>query len=252
MNPLLSIVTVCFNSEKSIGSTIRSVLNQLPNNFEYIIIDGLSSDNTLEIIKSFDKKFEKKGISYRYIYEKDKGIYDAFNKAIRLAKGSWISFLGADDCYLENAIEVYSKTILSLQEPIDFIHSNVLVDNNKRIDFKWTWKKFKVRMHIAHVGSFHNVEYFKKYGSFDTDYKIAGDYELLLRAGPRLQTFWINTDTVIMGSDGISNTKVIEVYKETTKAKITNASRARWLIYMDYYLWIFKYVTKRVLNGFIR
>lgn len=252
MNPLLSIVTVCFNSEKTIGNTIRSVLNQSAKDFEYILIDGLSSDNTIEIIKSFDKEFQNRGIGYSYISERDTGIYDAFNKAIRMANGRWISFLGSDDCYLDNAIEIYSKAILNLEQPIDFIHSNVVINDKRRINVNWSWKKFKVRMHIAHVGSFHNMRYFAQYGLFDTDYKIVGDYELLLRAGNGLKTFWINTDTVTMGSEGISNKRIIEVYKETTRAKIKNNSRERWLIFMDYYLWVFKYFTKRVLNVFIR
>lgn len=252
MKPLVSIVTVCYNAEKTIGNTIESVLNQSETNFEFILIDGLSTDKTVEIIEGFEEQFRTKGIEYRYISEKDNGIYDAFNKGIRLAKGNWISFLGSDDCYLADAIEIYTKSILGLTSPVDFVHSNVVVDGKKRIDFKWTWKEFRVRMHIAHVGSFHNIAYFKKYGVFDSSYKIAGDYELMLRAGNKLRTLWINKYTVNMGSDGISNKRIIAVYKETTRAKIKNGSRAIGLIYMDYYLWIFKYFTKKVLHVFIR
>ena len=252
MNPILSIVTVCYNSEKTIGNTIRSVLNQSASNFEYILIDGLSTDRTLSIIKSFDKEFQNREIGYTYISEKDTGIYDAFNKAIGLANGNWVSFLGSDDCYLDNAIEIYSNAIFNLNQPMDFVHSNVVVNDKRRINENWSWDKFKVRMHIAHVGSFHNMNYFAKHGLFDTDYKIAGDYELLLRAGDQLKALWLDVNTVIMGADGLSNNRIIEVYKETTQAKIKNNSRAKWLICMDYYLWIFKYFIKRVLNVFIR
>ena len=85
--PFFSIVTASYNSEKTISDTITSVLNLDFKDFEYIIIDGNSSDNTLEIIQSFMPKFEAKGISYKFISEKDKGIYDAWNKGIQLSSG---------------------------------------------------------------------------------------------------------------------------------------------------------------------
>ena len=104
--PLVSIITVCFNSEKTIQKTIQSLLNQSVTGFEYILVDGKSKDSTIEIIKSFENKFKEKGISYKWISEKDTGIYNAFNKGINLSKGKWISFLGSDDIYLKTAIEM--------------------------------------------------------------------------------------------------------------------------------------------------
>lgn len=110
-SPAVSIITVCFNSEKSIKETISSVLNQTKSNFEYIIIDGKSTDKTIEIIQSFENQFKLKGISYQWISEKDTGIYNAFNKGIKLAQGNWISFLGSDDLYMKNALNVYLRHI---------------------------------------------------------------------------------------------------------------------------------------------
>ena len=90
--PFFSIITVSYNSEKTIKETIVSVLNQTETNFEYILIDGKSTDKTVEIIKSFENKFKEKEIAYQWISEKDTGIYNAFNKGIKLSKGTWISF----------------------------------------------------------------------------------------------------------------------------------------------------------------
>ena len=102
--PFFSIVTASYNSEKTISDTINSVLNLDFQDFEYIIIDGNSSDDTLEIIQSAVHKFEAKGVSYKFISEKDKGIYDAWNKGIKISEGKWISFLGSDDSYLSNKL----------------------------------------------------------------------------------------------------------------------------------------------------
>lgn len=103
---LVSIITVCRNSESTIKDTIESVLNQTYSNLEYIIVDGKSTDKTLDIVKEYEEIFQEKGIVYRYISEKDAGIYDAMNKGIAMAKGELIGIINSDDWYEPNAIEV--------------------------------------------------------------------------------------------------------------------------------------------------
>ncbi|MCR5106625.1 MAG: glycosyltransferase, partial [Lachnospiraceae bacterium] len=105
----VSIITVCFNSEKTIDRTIRSVLSQTVAPFEYILIDGASKDNTVNIIESYKKSFEDKGIIYKYISEKDEGIYDAMNKGIELSKGDVVGIINSDDWYEDNAVETVSR-----------------------------------------------------------------------------------------------------------------------------------------------
>ena len=250
--PFFSIITASFNSEKTIKETIESVLHQTVTNFEYILIDGKSSDKTVEIIQSFEKQFKEKKISYQWISESDTGIYNAFNKGIKLAKGNWISFLGSDDIYLENALEFYKNKIEKLSTEIDFIHSKVQVENGKMFANSFKWNKFKRKMTIAHVGGFHNKEYFIKYGLFNEAYKIAADYELLLRAKDHLKTSWINELTVIMGNDGISNDQIKKVYLETTKAKIETGNSTIFIAKMDYYVWMIKYQIKKLLYAFTK
>ena len=246
---LFSIITVSFNSEKTIARTIKSILDQSINNLEYIIIDGNSTDKTVETIKSFESLFTEKSIKYTWISEKDDGIYDAFNKGIKLAKGKWISFLGSDDYYYTQAIEDYNSEITKLNSEIDFIHSNVKVEERKIISGKWHWKKFKRKMDIAHVGAFHNANYFKKYGLFNTNYRIAGDYELLLRAKDTLRTYWIDKITAFMSDGGISNSQVIATYIETTQAKIQTRSTSKFIAKFDYYIWRIKYKVKKITNA---
>lgn len=249
---LFSIVTVTFNSEKTLRRTINSLLSQGISNFEYIIIDGDSSDSTVDIIKSYECDFEEKNISFTWVSEKDTGIYDAFNKGIKLAKGNWISFLGSDDYYLDNALEYYKNEIDKQKEGLDFIHSIVNVENKKVIKDKWSWRKFKKYMNVAHVGAFHSKKYFEQYGLYNTNYKIAGDYELLLRAKKNLKTHWFDKVTAIMADGGVSNSQVKSVYLETTKAKIESGKINYVISKLHYFEWMFKYKVKTMLNAFIR
>lgn len=105
--PLVSIITVVYNGEKYLEQTIKSVLNQTYKNIEYIIIDGGSKDGTLDIIKKFEKQ-----LAY-WISEPDKGLYDAMNKGIKLAKGDLVGLINSDDWYEQNAIELIVNSFLS-------------------------------------------------------------------------------------------------------------------------------------------
>lgn len=106
----ISVVTVAYNSEKGIGKTIESVLNQTYEDIEYLIIDGKSRDNTVEIAESYRAALEERGITYRVISEPDGGIYDAMNKGIRLTKGDVIGLLNSEDTYEPEALKTVAET----------------------------------------------------------------------------------------------------------------------------------------------
>lgn len=253
--PLLSIITACFNSESTIKETIESVLNQSDTKYEYIIIDGKSKDNTLDIIRSYQDKFKEKGVSYRFISEKDKGIYDAWNKGLKMANGDWISFLGSDDSYYMSALQTYRNIIsLNQSKEYDLVYSKIQLakgeENLRVIDGNWNWKSFKRFMNIPHVGAFHNKKYFQKYGLFNDTYKIAGDYEMLLRARHNLATLKNNALTVRMSHGGVSNTNISTAFKETLRAKRETGKIHFLLCYWDYFLAIIKYIIKKYLCDF--
>lgn len=247
---LVTIITVCQNSEATIRDTIESVLNQTYNNIEYIIVDGKSNDSTLEIIKSYQNKFKERNFNYLWISETDTGIYEALNKGVKLASGNWISFIGSDDKYTENAVELYMKN--RPKNDVDLMYSNIKIKGKKNNTGVWSWDKFRRSMNIAHVGAFHHKNYFEKYGVFDTSYKIAGDYELLLRAKDKLRTHKLNEFTVIMSGDGISNRNIEKVYSETTRAKKETAQVSPIICHLDYYKWILKYKVKKIVNALVR
>lgn len=122
---IVSIVTATHNSEKTLARTIESVLNQTYSNIEYIIMDGLSVDNTLVIAHSFENAFKTKGIDYRIISEKDKGMYDAINKAIALSRGTIIGNVNSDDYFEHDAVETVVGEYY--EEPFDMIYGDLRI-----------------------------------------------------------------------------------------------------------------------------
>lgn len=173
----ITIITVCFNSGKTIEDTIKSVLKQTYENYEYLIIDGGSSDNTLDIIKSYEKKFIGK---LKYISEKDKGIYDAFNKGIKMASGDIIGFINSDDVL--NGKDVFNKVVNNIS---DGVYSDVLMmDNNfntpVRNFISGKYKKNGI-FHPTHPSLYLKKEVYDEVGEYNLDYKIAADLDLMLR-----------------------------------------------------------------------
>ena len=111
-NPVLSIITVCFNSKDALLATMDNVLLQTWNRFEYLVIDGGSSDGTWSLLEQSSSRFDQAHIPYRYVSEPDQGIYDAMNKGTRLSEGTWLLFLNAGDLLAEPHIleQIFSES----------------------------------------------------------------------------------------------------------------------------------------------
>lgn len=171
--PLVSVITIVYNGERYIEDSIRSVINQSYKNIEYIIIDGGSSDNTVSLIKKYEKQ-----IAF-WISEKDKGISDAFNKGIARATGKIIGLLNSDDWYEKDTI---AKAIASIED-YDAVYGDLQLWKANEKDFmvKGDHRLLTREMTINHPTVFVRREYYTRFGSFDTQYKAAMDYELVLR-----------------------------------------------------------------------
>lgn len=177
--PFLSVITVVFNEVETIERTIKSVISQGSIDIEYIVIDGGSDDGTVEIIKRYDSY-----ISW-WISERDKGIYDAMNKGIRVATGEWISFLNGNDWYKANAIErirLYagSSKALLLYGYVDSIKDNRF-DGYIGISKPANPEELYLNNLYCHQGLFIKRELFEKFGLYDTQYKVFADHDWLLR-----------------------------------------------------------------------
>lgn len=243
--PLISIVTAIFNGEKYLEETIQSVINQTYDNVEYIIIDGGSTDGTLNIIKKYEDK-----IDY-WISEPDDGIYDAWNKGIMLARGSWVGFLGADDIYMDDALFNYVEKI-NEDANIEYISAQVvLCDAFKQkirvVGSQWSWNDFFKYMNVAHVGSLHKISLYEKYGLYDLSFEMCGDYEFLLRAKDTLKSGYINKISAYMRCGGVSNNN-IKIFEEVYKAKIKHSTRAfNFLAKWDMYIATLKWKVRKII-----
>lgn len=171
-NPLFSIITVSFNSAKTIEKTILSVLNQTYKNIEYIIIDGGSIDGTLDIINKYKDK-----ISY-IVSEKDGGIYDAMNKGTAVARGDYLNFMNSDDYFFSDSI--IEECLPFLNDKYDIVYGDVEVRYN---NFKFIKKKLPPKYLWAapanHQSAFIKRETMSKYG-YNISNKIVADYEFFL------------------------------------------------------------------------
>lgn len=181
--PLISIIVAVFNNHATLQQCIDSVAQQIYPNKELIIIDGDSKDGTVDVLLANQDK-----LAY-WITESDRGIYNAWNKGLAQAKGEWVCFLGADDYFWDDTVlerMVLQLAILPVSIRVAY-GQIVLVDANgeviREIGEPWELAKqcFKQFMCIPHVGTMHRRELFERHGKFDETFRIAGDYELLLR-----------------------------------------------------------------------
>lgn len=181
--PLVSIYTVVFNDETGIRKTIESLLYQTYNNIEYIIVDGGSTDSTIDIIKEYEKKISI------FITEKDDGIYDAMNKAIKVSNGVLIGLLNSGDYFhsdaVENIIQMYNEN----NNRDDIIYSGAMNKVNDKGEILYTVRFNKnslenkfYTMPINHTSTFVPMKVFNKIGVYNLDLKITADYEFILRA----------------------------------------------------------------------
>jgi glycosyltransferase involved in cell wall biosynthesis len=177
-HPLVSIVTVCLNSERTIQRTINSVLNQSYQNFEYIIVDGKSKDRTIDIVKEYIGKYPEK---IQLISEKDRGIYDAMNKGIQRTKGELIGIINSDDWYEQGSFSLVVDNYV--QSAIDEIVLYGLLrfyKKNKLFTIKSHSHLFLNEDMIMHPTCFLSKKVYEKHGLFDLRFKYASDYDLML------------------------------------------------------------------------
>lgn len=200
----ISLIIATYNAENTISRCLDSIRKQKLDSVELIIIDGGSKDQTLNIIQ------QNKDIIDHYISEPDKGIYDAWNKGIKLSNGNWIMFLGADDWLVDDFFDFYLNLISSQNcFCFDIITAKAdIVDENGGLMFvygeKYKWNIFGYRMNISHGTTLHNKSLFSEIGEFDIKYKICGDYDFLLRK--KLNALFCDRVMIKMQYGGMSNT----------------------------------------------
>ena len=219
----ISLITVTYNSEKTLKRTFESILKQTYNNIEYIVIDGASIDNTVTLIKEYEPKFKNK---IKWISELDKGLYDAMNKGIQMTTGDVIGILNSDDFFTSNHILQQVAETFKLNNNVDAVYGDIHFvhpDNLGKCVRYYSSKVFKrslMRLGFmpAHPSFYMRKEYFEKYGLYKTDYKIAADFEFLLRViyKHKIHTKYIPIDMVTMRTGGAS-TSGLQSHKRIMK-----------------------------------
>lgn len=256
-----SIITISFNSEKTIERTIKSVLTQNENDYEYIIVDGASKDSTIDIIKHNESLFEGR---LRWISEPDSGIYNAMNKGIAMAKGDVIGIVNSDDWLQPDTLQKVSKYIedynLELKTPF-IITGNMVFhyEDGTSVVMHGSYKKYEkfakvYRMGLNHPATFVSKKVYETIGVFDENLRLFADADLITRYyQAELPIYFVDEILSNMKDGGASNSHskytlqdnkyILHKYckSETEYYWLLSKRRALDLIKRISYRWVVKY-----------
>lgn len=246
----ISLITVSYNSVATIKDTIVSVRSQDFKDIEYIIVDGNSNDGTVEIIQSSGASVSK------WLSESDEGIYDAMNKGIKMATGEVVGIINSDDFYFsDQIISAVSKSFAD--DHVDAVFGDLIVVNPKNpgkvvrtySSKNWYPEKFARGFMPAHPTFFVRRKYYEQFGLFKTDYKIAADYEMLIRLlyVNKLKYRYLPMTMVVMRKGGVSSNGLksnLVLNQEILRACKENGIPTNYfLIYSKYFFKLFELLT---------
>lgn len=242
-NIKISIVTPTYNSERTIEETIQSVLSQDYDNLEYIIIDGASTDGTLNIVRKYEQNIAT------IVSEKDKGISDAFNKGIAHATGEVLCFINSDDIMLPGALQAAAD---AFDGQHDIYCGNVLLENPKtgfqcREKPSTSFPIVPIFCHVAHQGMFATLDAYHRFGGYDTEIRYPMDLDFLVRAtrmGARFKH--IDHDIACFREGGATATSIFKKKKDYLRLVRQNGGNA----FQAYFFYLFLVVTQFVKKCF--
>ena len=276
----ITIITACYNAEKTIATAMESVLTQNPGDteIEYVVVDGGSTDGTVGLIKEWEKKFVERSVResadstvFRWLSEKDRGMYDAINKGIKMASGDVVGILNADDVLngedvIERVCERFEKCERCESgvsgEKVDCLYGNVrfvkeLGGKTLRVCFARFWQPWMLQWGYMppHPAIFIRRECFEKWGGYEPDrreYRIAADYELLIRffRVNKMRSRYMPICTTAMRTGGVS-TRDVEARKklneEIIKANRVNGYFCCWpMLLPKYFVKIWEFILPRL------
>lgn len=229
----ISIITVVYNNEKTITQAMQSVLSQTYNDIEYVIIDGSSKDNTVNLINNY-----KENLGY-FISEKDSGLYDAMNKGIRACTGDVIGILNSDDLYQDSTVIASVMEQFIADPELDILYADLVYvkrDDTNKVVRRWRTKSyydsfFENANVPPHPALFVKNKVYEKVGMFDLQYKLAADYELMLRMFKKHQfkSKYFKKLVIKMRLGGATNqsfANIVSQNKEVLKAWKNNGLQA--------------------------
>jgi len=243
----ISIITSTWNSEATLRDTLESVLRQTYHDFEHIVVDGGSKDGTMVLVREYEPRYEGR---LKYVSEPDKGIYDAMNKGIRMATGDVVGLLNSDDFYTSD--DVLATVAATLKnDSLDAVYGDIHFVNDGDLKkcvryyssrpFRRWWMRFGFMP--AHPSFYCRRSIYERYGAFDLTYKVAADFENLLRLifVNRIKTAYIPKDFVTMRTGGASSSGIRshkQIMRDHLRALKENG------IYSNIFLLSLRYVYK--------
>ena len=251
----ISLITVTYNSSKTLSDTLQSVLNQTYSEIEYIIVDGASKDSTVSIIQEYEPKFNGR---MKWISEPDKGLYDAMNKGIRMATGDIVGIINSDDFYhrsdiLQVVADAFrDKSVQAVYGDVRFVNDDNLEKTVRYYSSKsFSPKRFRFGFMPAHPTFFTYKKYFDEFGYYKMGYKIAADYELLTRFlyVHKLKCKYLPIDFMKMRTGGASTASIKSNWilnKEIVRAcKENGIWTCMPLLFLKYFIKVFELVFTR-------
>lgn len=210
---LFSIITVCFNSETTIERTIKSVLEQSCHDYEYILVDGASSDRTMEIIRKYEPLFQGR---MKVISEPDQGIYDAMNKGIRAASGELIGIVNSDDYYEKDALDKIAGAYRGYDYTIIYGLVRSVTDGKEVMVYLKNHEFIEKDM-ITHPSCFITKKLYERFGMYSLEYPYSSDYEFMLRVNKEKEVKFIKIYEIItnFSTGGVSDS--VKAYRDTLR-----------------------------------
>ena len=220
--PRISILVATWNCAPQLGAFLESLAAQCWTDWELLLLDNASTDGTAELVAAFQERLPDGPQRVVWSSEPDAGIYDAWNRGLQLAKGTYFSFIGADDTFL-TAESLGSIAALTATDADLITARNAYGAPDGRFlrhwGFGWQWQRMRQSMNIAHPGMLVRRDWFTRVGPFDSSFRICGDYEWFLRLPSELRTIHTSDAILQVVQAGVSHTRIGLVYAETFRAQ---------------------------------
>lgn len=243
---LVTVITIAYNAKAHIEETLRSVLSQRYAPIEYVVIDGGSTDGTVEVVQRYASR-----LAY-WVTETDGGISDAFNKGIAASSGQWVNFMNAGDVF-EDEHSVAHAMRHADNPALNLVYGQCrfVRDDGQLLTgvtgLPFSARRLRMKMFIPHQSSFHHRQLFVQYGSYSCDYKAAMDYEFLLRAKDQLRVRYVPQPLARMRMGGVSQNNEPRTFAEYRRAQRQHG--IGWLESQAYYIY---FMAKLRLRGLVR
>jgi glycosyltransferase involved in cell wall biosynthesis len=219
--PRISILVATWNCGPQLGEFLASLAAQRWQDWQLLLLDNASSDGSAQVVEYFRSRLDT---PERVIWssQPDCGIYDAWNRGLQLATGEYVSFIGADDVFVDDhslgriaALTVSGADLITARNAYYAVDGRLL----RHWGFAWQWRRMRQSMTIAHPAMLLRRELFVRFGGFDARFRICGDYEWLLRLPAEIRTVHSSDSILKVVQAGVSHTRIAEVYLETFRAQ---------------------------------